>query len=204
MTDQEIYKKIEDTYKSEKGKGFVTHLLRSFFPVDRSSYAWFKEEGKVYKCCITGAKLGTKEDIFAVLHSEEGQQAYMDDFKQFMKAVANQQENYKHSEEFLAMRDKIKPLAIVAEKSNKCLSAEAFKQLSNFYFNELLRGNKHINWIANNEKAKQIIKLAKKDGYVKKKREERAVHRKVEHSGMKLGDLQALQDIKARMEENEK
>ena len=201
MTEQEIYKKIEDTYNSEKGKGFITHLLRSFFPAGKGNYAFFKEEGMVYKCCITGAKLGTKEDIFATLHSEEGQKVYMNDFMSNMKAVASGATEYTHSEEFLALRDQVKPLAVVAEKSNKCLSQEAYQQLQNFYVNELFKDNKHINWIANNERAKETIKFAKKDGLVKTKREERAVHKKIEHSGMKLGDLKALQDIRNRMKE---
>ena len=69
--------------------------------------------------------------------------------------------------------------------------------------NELFRNNKHINWIANNERAKETIKHAKKDGLVKNKREERAVHKTIEHSGMKLGDLKALQDIRDRIEQQE-
>ena len=92
-------------------------------------------------------------------------------------------------------------MAVVADKSDKSLSKEAYQQLQNFYVNELFRDNKHINWIANNERAKETIKFAKKDGLVKTKREERAVHKKIEHTGMKLGDLQALQDIRNRMEE---
>jgi hypothetical protein len=204
MTEQEIYKKIEDIYNSEKGKGFITHLLRSFFPVGKGNFAWFKEEDVVYECCITGEKLGTKEDIFATLHSDEGQKAWTNDFKAMTKAMANGDEKYTHSEEFLALREKVKPLAVVAEKSNKCLSKEAYQQLQNFYVNELFRDNKHINWIANNERAKETIKFAKKDGLVKTKREERAVHKKIEHSGMKLGDLQALQEIRNRMEKENK
>ena len=204
MTDQEIYKKIEDTYKSEKGKGFITHLLRSFFPAGKANYAFFKEEGMVYKCCITGTKLGTKEDIFAVLQSEEGRKAYMDDFMSMVKATANNEKEYTHCDEFLALRDKVKPLAVVAEKSNKCLSAEAYKQLQNFFVNELFRDNKHINLIANNERDKETINFAKKDGIVKTKREKRAVHRKMEHSTTKLGDLTALQEIRKRIEESEK
>ncbi len=205
MTDQEIYKRIEDTYNSEKGKGFITHLLRSFFPVGRGEYAWSREDGKVYKCCITGAKLGTKDDAWKVLQSEDGKEAWMNDFKAMSKAMAEGKNEYEHSAEFLAMKDKIKPLAVVAEKSTKCLSKEAYQQLQNFYMNELFRDNKHINWIANNERTKEVVKYAKKDGFIKKKREERAVHRKIENPAtMKLGDLQALKDIKERMEKNEK
>lgn len=204
MTEQEIYKKIEEIYNSEKGKGFITHLLRSFFPVGKANYAWFKEESKVYKCCITGVKLGTKEDIFAALNSEEGRTAWMNDFKAMTKAMASDQTEYTHSEEFIALKEKVNPLAVVTEKSDKCLSQEAYQQLQNFYVNELFRDNKHINWIANNERAKETIKFAKKDGLVKTKREERAVHKKIEHSGMKLGDLQALQDIRNRMEKENK
>jgi hypothetical protein len=204
MTEQEIYKKIEDIYNSDKGKGFITHLLRSFFPVGKGNYAFFNEEDKKYVCCITGVKLGTKEDIFATLQSKEGQKVYMDDFFGMTKAMVNGDKEYTHSEEFLALREKVNPLAVVAEKSTKCLSVEAYQQLQNFYVNELFRDNKHIIWISNNERAKETIKFAKRDGLVKTKREERAVHRKLEHSTTKLGDLKALQEIRNRIEKNEK
>lgn len=202
MTEQEIYKKIEDIYNSEKGKGFITHLLRSFFPAGKGNYALFNEEEKKYVCCITGEKLGTKEDIFATIQSEEGQKIYMDDFKGMAKAVGSGEE-WKHTDEFLELKKQINPLAVVAENSTKCLSVEAYQQLQNFYMSEMLKDNKHINWIANNERAKETINFAKKDGLVKTKREERAVHRKLEHSTTKLGDLKALQDIRDRIEKNE-
>ena len=35
MTDQEIFEKIEKTYATDGGKKFITHLIRSFFPVDK-------------------------------------------------------------------------------------------------------------------------------------------------------------------------
>lgn len=204
MTEQEIYKKIEDIYNSEKGKGFITHLLRSFFPTGKGNYAFFNEEDKKYICCITGEKLGTKEDIFATLQSKEGQKIYMRDFMRMTKAMANGQTEYTYSEEFFALKEKINPLAVVAEKSTKCLSHETYQQLQNFYMNELFRDNKHINWIANNEQAKETIKLAKRDGFVNTKREERAVHRTMEHSTTKLGDFKALQNIRDRIEQKEK
>lgn len=200
MTEQEIYLKIEVTYNSEKGKGFITHLLRSFFPVDKAYMAFFNEEKREYKCCITGAELGTKEDMFNVVHTEEGQATYMKDFMGYMKAMANQDETYTHSDEFMELKKQIKPVAIVCEKSDKCLSVEAFRALQNFYFTEMLKGNKHINWVANNEQAKEFVKHGKKNGYIKNKKEEKAVHKATEHSGLTLGDLDALKELKARME----
>ena len=63
MTDKEIYSKIEEIYNSQKGKGFITHLLRNFFPADKAQFAWDKPEKKRMICCITGDKLCSKFEL---------------------------------------------------------------------------------------------------------------------------------------------
>lgn len=204
MTEEEIYKKIRDTYNSEKGRGFITHLLRSFFPVGTANFAFFSEEGKKYVCCITGQELSTKEELINISMSDEGQKAFIENLKAYSNAIVNGEKSYKHPESLLELRKKIKPLAVVSEKSDKCLSEIAFEQLQDFYINEMLQGNKHINWISNNERAKHFVEHGKKEGLISTRKEEIAVHKAVEHSGMKLGDLDALRAIKQRMETNEK
>jgi hypothetical protein len=198
MSSEEIYKKIESIYNSKKGKGFITHLLRSFFPIDKAQYAFFNEENKEYVCCITGQKLGTKEDMWNETMGEKGRAALMDHLKAMSTAMLNDGE-YVPPESVVEIRKNIKQMAIVSEKSNKCLSEEAFKQLQNFYFTEILKDNKHINWVANNERAKKFVNKAKKDGFIKNKREEKTIHKTFENSPLKKSDKERLMEIRKRM-----
>lgn len=203
MTDKEIYSKIESIYNSEKGKSFITHLLRSFFPAQKTNYAFFHEDNKKYVCCITNEKLSTKEDMINIINSKEGENALMENLKNMGKAMVNNDKTYTHPESVIELRKKIKPLALICEESDKCLSEQAYQQLHNFFMTEILKGNKHINWIVNNERAKKFVEIGKKDGYIKTKKEERAIHKVAEHSNLKLGDLEALQNIKKKFEKEE-
>jgi hypothetical protein len=74
MTSDEIYSKIQSVYKSnEKGKNFISHLIRAFFPIDKGSHLFGFEEGAEnleMKCCITGEKLYSKNDFFLLIKGQ--------------------------------------------------------------------------------------------------------------------------------------
>ena len=63
LKEEEIYAKIEEIYKSEKGKGFITHLIRSFLPLDRSTFMFSNDKNKKMVCAITGKSLISKDEI---------------------------------------------------------------------------------------------------------------------------------------------
>lgn len=207
MTQEQINQKIRDIYNSDKGRGFITHLLRSFFPISKAKYLMFDEEDdkgnpKILKCCLTGEQVyskGAKLQIILQNHDHT--------FKNFIdrtiKAVDEAREIDPVAE---AVTNEVKeklnsmPLAVISAESDKVMSEEAFEALQNFYFSEMLRGNKHVNWIANNEKAKWISESAKRDGLISTKKEEKVIHKAVEHSKMSLGELDVLKDLKKKFE----
>src|SRR5690606_2509537 len=86
MKNSEIYSRIENTYNSETGKNFITHLLRSFFPTHKAFQVIFKpeKEGKEVKlvCCITNEKLNSRDEMMEkVLFKHE------DLFKESMASI---------------------------------------------------------------------------------------------------------------------
>lgn len=207
MTQEQIVQKIRDIYNSDKGKGFITHLLRSFFPINKAKYLMFDDEDeqgnpKTLKCCLTGEQVHSKASKLQIVL-----QNHDHTFKNFIdrtiKAVDEAREIDPVAE---AVTNEVKeklnsmPLAVISAESDKVMSEEAFQALQNFYFSELLRGNKHVNWIANNEKAKWISESAKRDGLISSKKEERVIHKAVEHSKMSLGELDVLKNLKKKFE----
>lgn len=202
MTDQEqkIYDKIEETYNSEKGKNFITHLLRSFLPVHKSSKMIENDRKLKLVDCITGEKLCTVNEHFGLLMDDEGMNAMMDNLKASAQAVVDGKEEYDAPESVKKLKSKVKPLAITCKKSDKVMTEETLGQLFNFFASELLKGNKHINWVANNERGKEFVKAGKKQGYINNKREEKVVQKASERAKMSLGDLDVLQQLKNKME----
>lgn len=200
MTDQEIYQKIEEIYSTEKGKNFITHLLRSFLPINRSSKMFSNNKNLRMTDCITGEQLCTINEHFNVISSEEGFAAFMDNVTAQIKQglIEEDATTYEVPELVKQLKKKIKPIAITCEKSDKVVSEQTLSQLFNFYASEMLKGNKHIQWVANNERGKELIKHGKKTGNITNRREEKAVKKAVEHAKLSLGDFEALQNLKKK------
>lgn len=133
--------------------------------------------------------------------SKEGMDTMMEDFNVMTKAMVDGKDSYTHPESVHNLRKKLKPVAVTCKKSDKVMSEETLGQLFNFFASELLRGNKHINWIANNERGKEFVKHGKKEGYIKTKREEKVVQKASERAKMSLKDNDVLKQLKKRMED---
>lgn len=201
MTDQEIYKKIEETYSTEKGKNFITHLLRSFLPISRSSRLMSNEKSLRLRDCITGEQLCTVDEHFNVIASEEGLKAFMDNAKaQIKQGLVEGATTYEIPESVKELKKKIKPIAITCEKSDKVISEQTLSQLFNFYASELLKGNKHVQWVINNERGKEFVQHGKKNGFIQNKKEERVVKKAAEHAKLSLGDFEVLQNLKKKLD----
>jgi len=161
-----------------------------------------KGNTKQLKCCITGEEVFPKSAKLQIV-LDNHQHTFKNFLDRTIKSIDETRELDPEAERITnEVKEKMSTmsLAVTSEESDKLISEEAFTALQNFYFSELLRGNKHVNWIANNEKAKWITESAKRDGLISTKKEERVIHKAVEHSKMTLGDLDALKELKKKFE----
>jgi hypothetical protein len=207
--EEEIYKKIEEIYAQEKGKNFITHLLRSFLPINRSKFMFELNKDKKMICAITGSRLICRAEL--KLHD-------LDDFdanfsERILEVIVTKNpltENFKG-----------KFVAIECEGSNRLLTLTAVEQLFNFSATELLKGNKHIEFVLRDEQKKEIAKkdsepikidfLTKYKKADDKKKEQKPLESKPKFEKPKekevfstFGDLAALQDLKKKFEEENK
>jgi hypothetical protein len=191
MKDEEVYAKIESIYATEKGKGFITHLLRSFFPIDKASIMFFKQDPKTeVKCAITGESLQSKEEVFN--HFQENKDKLFDNFIAGLKS-----KEVPHQIDKLDYR-----FAITCKDSTRYLSQQSYNQMFNFFATEMLKGNKHMNWLANQERKVAIVKQSKEFCTPE---ESKVVAKAVFHrANMSLGDLDILQQLKTKLELSEK
>lgn len=200
MTEEQIYKKISDTYNSEKGKGFIIHLIRSFFPVHKSTYV-LESTDKAMKCCITEQGLISKGEVIR-LQLDGGVDEFIKHIKDTVRAETEGKEKPEHP-----LKEKLdgRVLAIGCEGSDKYLCQDSLEQLSNFITNELLRGNKHIDWLIRQEQGKEMINHMKEKKIIETQQEEKVIKKAIDKpKGMTLGDLGVLQQLKEKLEKDEK
>lgn len=201
MTDQEIIKKIEEIYSTENGKKFITHLLRSFFPIHKSEYLWSDpEDGRELVCCITGQKLMSKDTALKKALETSGE-----NFKLFTEAVletADENNEGNKAKEFQEFKEKQFDgcvLAVTTKESDKFLSPQAQQQLFNFYAEKILRNDGHMNWIGKSMRKNEFVKSAKEKGISLTEKENSTLNKAVNkpHS-VNLEDNEVLKNLQKK------
>lgn len=210
--EEEIYKKIEEIYSQEKGKNFITHLLRSFLPINRSKFMFELNKDKKMICAITGSRLICRAEVVKF---------QLDNVDAILKNFSERILEGKVTENPLTENFKGKFVAVECESSNRLLTLTAVEQLFNFSATELLKGNKHIEFVLRDEQKKEMAKIdsepLKIDFLTKykkaddKKKEQKQLQSKPKFEKPKekevfstFGDLSALQDLKKKLEEEGK
>jgi hypothetical protein len=189
MRDKDIYSKIEEIYKSEKGKGFITHLIRSFLPVSRTYFMLVNEKKRSMKCAITGTPLISKQEVvsFQIDNIHEVIKNLKD------RVLGNTETN------LVADNFKGKALALECENSDKLLCADALQQLLNFTSTEYLKGNKRIGYIIKDEMIKDASNHFKLDDGERKliKKASKPQNKRATFS---LSEIEALKNLKDKIE----
>ena len=193
MTDEQVFQKLEKMYETEGGKKFIGHLLRSFFPVNKSEYVWEKKE-KPMRCCITGDNLISKDEAF-----QATMEVTPEEFMEYLKASFNP-ENTEPVEHPIKKKLGKKILGIECKSSDKFLSTQAFKQLHNFYATKLLKGDGHMNWLSKRMMAEAGISGMRKSGVEITENEEKTVIKKIDKpKKVTFGDLEVLKQLKEKL-----
>lgn len=217
-TDEKIYKKIESIYATEGGKKFITHLLYSFFPTSKSDFMWDDPtDGRPMKCCITDIPLMSKsgamqlsmdtmpESIKYISDKLKWEQENEDCFDEEGKRIPCKEFKTPLPEHPMIKAAAGRVLGVECKDSKKLLCQNAYQQLLNFYQNKILCGDNHINYIAKQSRLKESINYMKEKEIIRTPEEEKVVRKNVETpKKVTFGDMIQLQELKKRMEENEK
>lgn len=223
--DEEIYKKIEEIYNTEKGKPFIIHLVRSFLPINRSTFMLSNPKNKKMKCAVTGTPLVSKGDLFKF---------NVENVDEIFKNISDRLLG-KTTENIVVDNFKGKLFAIECQNSDKVVCLQVVQQLYNFTCTELLKGNKNIEYILKDEQKKELAKnSSKQESFIEKPNQVKSDEPKskiavfeqkkafadrnkynspsvnnqnneskkpeVVHSTTSLGDFSSLQKLKEQME----
>lgn len=203
----QIYKKIEEVYISinkegkATGKGFISHLIRAYFPQGKAMRVMDSPD-KPMKCAITGIGLFGIDEVYKHMTSEKGVEA----FKQNM-LVALDPEKYQktnHIEEFKKGRE----MAVIGQGTDKYLSHNAYQVFYNWMIDKLFRDDKHIAWLMKDIQNKVVFAEMRKQVPEEKFQKsintlEQVTKNSNKKASLTLGDLTALQELKAKFESDE-
>jgi len=200
-THDQLKKIIDDIYNTEKGKNFISHLIRSFLPANKSEYLWDdpKDISKL-KCCITGHPLMSKSEILGKLMNENDN-IISNDLKLTAKVILASTEEEKEKanqerQENLDKNYKGKLLAISCSESDKYFAQPAFEAFQDWVFTKILSGDSHINWIMKSHRKNEALKFAKKNNIPVTPREQSALNKAVNKPATtNFEDNQALKSL---------
>lgn len=197
MSEKTTYQTIEELYNSPKSKKFIIHLIRSFFPLTKSSFMMFADDKKELKCCVTGQGLISKDVVLTNMLSDSDNH-----FRLFIGSISeslsenNTGEKNKQYQESIKKITNNKVLAIQSTESDKLLCQDALDQLYNFYCTKILSGDKEMNWVGKSMQLKSFkekVPLTQPENKVITK----AVNKP---ASLNLNDNLALQQLKAKLD----
>ena len=202
-TPEEIYQKIENTYTTEGGKKFVTHLVRSYFPIGKADYIWDKKGDKPIFCCISGIELISKGDVLETMQSITPEE-FSKDLRMKFELATEENPNPEPYKPILVKKLDGRILGLETKESDKFLCNEAYQQLYSFYCNKILHGDGHMNWVAKKMMVDSAVKNMREEGRITPQ-EEKVVNKNVNKpSKLTLGDLGVLQGLKEKLEKEGK
>lgn len=208
MSQDNIIKKIEEIYQSKNkegkptGKGFMTHLIRAYFPIDKIHKIWDSPKSNL-KCAITGYGVCTIEDAFKALHSEGMDKKLMDHLKSMFKEEGPGVHPLKSE-----LKGKV--IGYTGEKTDTVMCLEAVQAFVVWLQNKILSGDTHIQWLMSDMRKSATInsireRLPDEEDQKKIDRLEKLA-KKPQRATMSLGDLATLKELqeKLKLQEEQK
>jgi len=202
-TPEEIYQKIEEIYQTENGKKFISHLIKSFFPVDKALYIFDKKDKPIF-CCISGIELVSKGEVMQMTleTSPEEFSEYLK--KSFVIATEDKEKPVEPIVHPVIKKLNGRIFGIESAESDKYICKEVHQQLYNFYANHLLSGDSHMSWLGKRMVANRVVESLKADNKITPE-EEKAVNKNIDKPHkITLGDLGVLQQLKEKLEKEGK
>lgn len=137
QTQKEILEKIDKLFKDPKSKGFIGHLLKAFFPLDKPKYMLDNSSKKKMQCCLTGVTLVSKWDILSI-HSGISEEVLSHTMSRMLSKLSGEEIEPQESPLKKALAGRA--IAIEVPDSDKLLSPLAMQALveykTNLIFND--------------------------------------------------------------------
>jgi hypothetical protein len=199
---------VEKLYENPKAKGFINHLVRAYLPVYKIAKVWSFKGTQKHRCSICGAKLFDIETAMTNLMKND--EKLREEFAPFLLKQINGEKIKIEDYPMYKYVTQGKVQAFTGEKTDTCICQSCAKDLLNLVEIGLLNGDKNFVWITNKMRREEVFGAFKNSESLlpNEKEKVREIEKRVEKTQEKkittFGDLKALQDLKAKMESEEK
>lgn len=199
--------KIEELYANEKSRGFVNHLIHAYLPVYKATKIWqFEDKKPVHKCSICGQQLLDIETVFQrVQQSREFAGEFVDEIR---KDIAGKPTKFE--DRFMVKHvTKGAVMGWTGEKTTTHLCQQCIQELFDMVTTGLLTGDKNINYQINKMRRNTFFETLTSSPSLNPseikvvENIQQKVEKTPQHKAT-FGDLEVLQQLKKKMEEDEK
>ena len=199
---------IEKLYAEPKAKGFVNHLIGAYLPVSKPTKLWSWKPGVRHQCNICSKKLISVDEVLnGMIQQDEKLRA---EFMPFLQKQINGEEVKVEDHPMYKHVTQGRVLGWQGKETDTVLCLDCIHDLLGMVQNGLLMGDKNITWRVNKLRREEVFDVFKNhertDPEEKKMVED--IEKRVERSPNKkittFGDLKVLQDLKAKMEQDDK
>jgi len=193
---------IQKLYEDPKSKNFVNHLIRAYLPINKPTKVWEFEDRKPHKCNVCSHDL---IDLGTVIGRMQSTDEFMKDtIEHIRKGIAG----VEVPREEVPIIKHITHGAIMAwqgEKTTTYLCADCIKELLDMVTTGILMGDKNIIWLTNQMKRDQVFTHFKESPVLNPEEKEKVevIKKQADKKKMTFGDLEVLQQLKAKMEAEE-
>lgn len=198
---------IQKLYADPKAKGFVNHLIGAYLPINKIEKVWNFKSSQKHHCNICGQKLFDIQTAWENMqkNDEKLRAEFMPHLqKQFAGEETKLEEHplYKYVTQGAVQ-------AWTGKNTDTCLCDKCARDLLDMVQTGFLMDDKNIVWLVNKMRRSEVFDVFKSSDKLtpSDKEEVERIKKKVERSPDKkvstFGDLEVLQQLKAKMEAEE-
>jgi hypothetical protein len=194
------YKKLDNLLANPKSKNFVNHLVHSYFPPHKVNVVDEKPK-KGFRCVITNTPLISRDEALMGVMDK----SFQDKMMQHIRTMFSEEHRGETPiKEMLNGR----VLGFTGKDTTTCISQEGYQIFYDWVVTKILKGDKHINWLVKSIDRQDYLDRAEVLADDDESKKALAQIKKSTNGGRKplatFGDLDALQQLKAKFEAEEK
>lgn len=199
---------IQKLYAEKKSKGFVNHLIGAYLPINKVEKVWTFKGSQRHKCNVCGTKIFDIETAFQNMRKND--EKIQAEFGESLRKQINGEETKLEEHPMYKYVTQGAVQAFTGNKTDTCLCMSCVRDLLDMVQTGILTGDKNITWLVNKMKRDETFDVFKNSERLQpeEKKVVGEIQKRVEKSQEKkittFGDLQVLQDLKAKMESNGK
>jgi hypothetical protein len=192
--------KIQKLYENEKSKGFVNHLIRAYLPTSKMEKIWDWKPKQSHTCNVCSQKLVSIGELFAASKTDEFRTAFSENMKKMVHGEGHKRED----NPYIKVIGKDKVQGFTGQKTDTCMCMKCCQDLLDLTQTGILMGDKNMNYQVKQMQRDSVFNTFQESSNLDEQDKQRAkeIKKKVDKSRVvtTFGDLEALQELKKKME----